>query len=239
MQKMALAIYQFNARVPSAYFQEHKDSMCAGLCHFSTGFVRCWGRDTFIALRGLYIATGLEHEAKNTILYFAKVTRHGLIPNLHDGGNNTRFNARDAAWFFLQAIKDYCLISEDGLKFLNTKVQMHFLDDDMETHLKLKEAGEKGKIYTLLELVIEIVERHSLGIEYREWNAGPKCDNDMAEEGFNVSITCDHKETGFCFGGNKHNCGTWMDKNGSSEETGNKGIPATPRDGAPIELVAM
>jgi glycogen debranching enzyme len=106
-------------RIPSVYFKEHKDSMCAGLTHFSTGYMRCWGRDTFIALRGLFIATGLDNEARETILFFAKVYRHGLLPNLHDGGHNTRFNSRDAPWFFLQAIKDYILLSDEGEKFLN------------------------------------------------------------------------------------------------------------------------
>lgn len=49
----------------------------------------------------MFIATGLIKEARETIFYFAKVMRHGLIPNLHDGGKNPRFNARDATWFFL------------------------------------------------------------------------------------------------------------------------------------------
>ena len=56
--------------------------------------------------------------------------RHGLIPNLHDSGNNTRYNSRDATWFFLQAIKDYTLTSKEGNDFLNTNVDLFFLDDD-------------------------------------------------------------------------------------------------------------
>lgn len=112
VQRLALAALQQFGRVPSAQFQGHRDTMAAGLPHFATGYMRCWGRDTFISMRGLMISTGLWAEAKDIIIQFAKVIRHGgLIPNLHDRGNNTRFNARDATWFFFQVRIPFLLLN--------------------------------------------------------------------------------------------------------------------------------
>lgn len=207
--RLALATLQFYSYVPSAplIYGTNHPSLSAGLPHFATQYMRAWGRDTFISFRGCLLATGRYQEAREEILGFARVMRHGLIPNLLDSGNNPRFNARDATWLFLQSIQDYCAVAPDGTDFLKTSVS-----------LKYSESLPPGiSIETIADLIHFILSQHAQGIEFREWNAGTKIDSCMRDEGFNIKVTCD-KETGFIFGGNQWNCGTWMDKMGSSQK---------------------
>lgn len=235
VQSLSLTSIQMVSRMKSTSIlpKENVPAMAAGLPHFSTNYMRCWGRDVFISLRGLLLTTGRYDEAKNHILAFAKTLKHGLIPNLLDAGRNPRFNARDAAWFFLQAIQDYVGIVPNGESILKEKVARRFPLDD--TYIPFDDPKAFSYSSTVEEIIYEILSRHAKGIKYREANAGPNLDRVMKDEGFNVEVHVDWS-TGLVHGGSQFNCGTWMDKMGESEKAGSVGVPGTPRDGAAVEI---
>ncbi|KAJ2927810.1 hypothetical protein H1R20_g9280, partial [Candolleomyces eurysporus] len=238
IQDLALCAVQMYGLVKSASLDPGvvTPSLAAGLPHFTKEWARCWGRDVFISLSGLFLTTGNFEGAKKHILAFSTTLKHGLIPNLLDSVRSPRYNSRDSPWWMLQNIQDYVKTAPDGLSLLSETIKRRFPKDD--TWVPWNDPRAYSETSTIAEIIQEILQRHAEGIDFREYNAGPNLDMQMKSEGFNISIRTDW-ETGFTLGGSEYNCGTWMDKMGESEKAGTKGKPGTPRDGAPVEIIGL
>lgn len=239
LQSLAMTSIQMTGYMKSASLYPDRSVPClaAGLPHFTSSWARCWGRDVFISLRGLLLATGRYADAREHIMAFASVLKHGMIPNLLSGGKLPRYNSRDSIWFFLQNIQDYTKMVPKGMDILQEKVQRRFLPYD-DTDFPYDDPRAYSTTSTIEDIVQEALQRHATGLSFREANAGPDLDMQMKSEGFQIDVHVDW-ETGIIFGGNQHNCGTWMDKMGESDRAGSKGVPGTPRDGAAVEITGL
>jgi predicted glycogen debranching enzyme len=72
-----------------------------------------WGRDTFIALRGLCLATGRLAEARSILLEWAPLVSEGMLPNRFvDQGDAPEFNSVDASLWYIIAVHDYLRAAE-------------------------------------------------------------------------------------------------------------------------------
>jgi predicted glycogen debranching enzyme len=67
-----------------------------------------WGRDTFIALRGLCLATGRLDDARHILLEWSRAVSNGMLPNLFpDGTSEPEFNSVDASLWYVVAVADF------------------------------------------------------------------------------------------------------------------------------------
>ena len=67
-----------------------------------------WGRDTFIAVRGLCLATGRLDEARDILMQWAGMVSEGMLPNrFPDAGERAEYNSVDASLWFIIAVHDF------------------------------------------------------------------------------------------------------------------------------------
>jgi len=77
-----------------------------------------WGRDTFIALRGLCLATGRLGDARDILLAWTDAVSEGMLPNrFPDGGEQPEFNAVDASLWFIMAAYEYLQSAKNSKTF--------------------------------------------------------------------------------------------------------------------------
>ncbi|MEO8140192.1 MAG: amylo-alpha-1,6-glucosidase [Gemmatimonadota bacterium] len=67
-----------------------------------------WGRDTFIALRGLCLAAGRLDDARDILLQWAGLVSEGMLPNRFiEGGDAPEFNSVDASLWYVIAVHEF------------------------------------------------------------------------------------------------------------------------------------
>ncbi|MBI1815447.1 MAG: glycogen debranching enzyme family protein [Deltaproteobacteria bacterium] len=83
-----------------------------------------WGRDTFIAMRGLCLATGRLDDARAILLDWAAAVSEGMLPNrFPDHGAAPEFNAVDASLWFIIAVHDFLQVAKANKKRVTARDQ--------------------------------------------------------------------------------------------------------------------
>jgi predicted glycogen debranching enzyme len=109
LETLYLAADQFIARRVIDNMQ--RTTILAGFPWFAD-----WGRDAFISLPGLLLATRRFDEAKSVLVTFAGATSGGMIPSRFDDYSNVvHFNSVDASLWFINAAFAYLKASGDRL----------------------------------------------------------------------------------------------------------------------------
>jgi predicted glycogen debranching enzyme len=66
-----------------------------------------WGRDTFISMRGLCLASGRLNDARDILLEWSNVVSEGMLPNrFPDQADRPEYNSVDASLWYVIAVHD-------------------------------------------------------------------------------------------------------------------------------------
>ena len=82
-----------------------------------------WGRDTFIAVRGLCLATGRLADARDILVEWAGAVSEGMLPNrFPDHGEAPEFNSVDASLWYVVAVHELLqLVPNDSILLTTTQ----------------------------------------------------------------------------------------------------------------------
>jgi len=87
-----------------------------------------WGRDTFIALRGLCLATGRLDEAREILVEWSQAVSEGMLPNLFpDGDGQPEYNSVDASLWYVIAADE--VLNDAGSSSLLSRSDRQALED--------------------------------------------------------------------------------------------------------------
>ena len=94
-----------------------------------------WGRDTFISLRGLCLATGRLDEARDILLEWANVVSESMLPNrFPDQDAGPEYNSVDASLWYIVAVHEF-LQAPQSAHGTASQAQKNYLQQSVEAIL--------------------------------------------------------------------------------------------------------
>jgi predicted glycogen debranching enzyme len=106
-----------------------------------------WGRDTFIALRGLCLATGRLDDARDILVEWSHHVSDGMLPNrFPDQGEMPEYNAVDAALWYVVAVYEFLETAKQRGKRV-AKTDRKALDDAVDAILAGYARGTRHGIH--------------------------------------------------------------------------------------------
>ncbi|HEX6813590.1 MAG TPA: amylo-alpha-1,6-glucosidase [Planctomycetota bacterium] len=124
-----------------------------------------WGRDTFLALRGLCHASGQRAVARDILCEWARHVSDGMLPNRFPDGGEVEYHTVDAALWFVVAAHEHLLggaVTPDDAGLLRRAMLAIVagyaagtrhgiaMDDD-----GLLRAGERGRQLTWMDAIVD------------------------------------------------------------------------------------
>ena len=204
-------------------------------------------RDILISFNSLFLIPKLFYEAKLILKLIGSTMKYGLIPDKIDNSNNYKYNSRDISWLYIRAIKSYIYTTFD-YNFLKEEIYLLNTPENINDSY-MRQKNKKNKNTFSIENIIQFIfQYHAQGISFIDKKKEKKPNqrrpqlkknkDNLDIDGLKIDISLD-VETGFIYGGNKLNSGTWMDNIGTSSKAKNLNVPSTPRNGADIEIIAL
>jgi predicted glycogen debranching enzyme len=106
-----------------------------------------WGRDTFIALRGLCLGTGRLDDARDILVEWSHHVSDGMLPNrFPDQGEMPEYNAVDAALWYVVAVHEFLEAAKQRGKRV-AKTDRKALDDAVDAILAGYARGTRHGIH--------------------------------------------------------------------------------------------
>ncbi len=135
-----------------------------------------WGRDTFISMRGLCLATGRLAEARDILVAWAETVSQGMLPNrFPDQGDVPEYNSVDASLWYVVVVHEFLhAAANDAALVACRKTLLATVEEILAGYFRGTRYGIKAESDGLLSCGVPGVQLTWMDAKVGDWVVTPR-----------------------------------------------------------------